>query len=65
MCPGNLYGWPENLVRVKVKRDLRVLGAQRLECFDSTARNRYYSIANILCLPAKDAVGVGGNKRCL
>ena len=28
----------------KVKRDLRVLGAQRLECFDSTAWNRYYSI---------------------
>ena len=28
----------------KVKRDLRVLGARRLECFDSTAWNRYYSI---------------------
>ena len=27
----------------KVKRDLRVLGAQRLECFDSTAWTRYYS----------------------
>ena len=31
----------------KVKRDLRVLGAQRLECFDSTAWNRYYSIVII------------------
>ena len=30
----------------KVKRDLRVLGAQRLECFDSTAWNRYYSNIN-------------------
>ena len=35
---------PEDVA--KVKRDLRVLGARRLECFDSTAWNRYYSIIN-------------------
>ena len=29
-----------------VKRDLRVLGAQRLECFDSTSWNRYYSMVS-------------------
>ena len=28
----------------EVRRDIRVLGPQRLECFDSTAWNRYYSI---------------------
>ena len=29
---------------VEVKRDIRVLGAERLECLDSTAWNRYYLI---------------------
>ena len=33
---------------VEVKQDIRVLGAERLECFDSTAWNRYYSIELII-----------------
>ena len=37
---------------VEVKRDIniRMLGAQRLECFDSTAWNRYYSIIQFIAV---------------
>ena len=43
---------------VEVKRDIRVLGAQRLECFDSTAWNQ--SIKNILLQSFYNLLSLGG-----
>ena len=37
----------------EVRRDIRVLGPQRLECFDSTAWNWYYSIEKVCCKKSK------------
>ena len=47
----------------KVKRDLRVLGAQRLECFDSTAWNRYYSL-DLVKLVEKDNNSIPDDNAC-